>query len=356
MSRRNATPEVFGASLLDMMTCGFGAVLLLFIIQRGVNDGNIETIREQVAVNQAVISSIADHTAPPTVRAQSARRSSAGPPSMGVPIESGVVVYLLDMSESMTDYGPVKRDTAIRIIHASIASPRGPSRVAVVGFARQPRLLIGWQEIGDNREAQATQIRESIAQAFDPGPDTDLAGALVFGINLLNDLATDGTIILLSDGLHFIGGVDGSPDQTLSGEAIVERTVRHARSLGFPDGVPTIHAVGILDWPSRTLDLARPDDLASFQSTLRKRRQSAGPSQSGITSARLDITQLLSASSAELTDPFGTFAFQIERWINPPLDFELGDSLYRLANRFGGRFIAITIDPFPLVAPAGDRP
>ena len=58
MSRRR-TPEIFGLSFLDVISCGFGAIILLLIITKTVQpvvleastvelDGKVAALREQL--------------------------------------------------------------------------------------------------------------------------------------------------------------------------------------------------------------------------------------------------------------------------------------------------------------------
>jgi hypothetical protein len=52
--RSRKTPEVFGTSLLDMMTCSLGAVILLFVLKSAVETGLTEKWRKRLEHQQAL--------------------------------------------------------------------------------------------------------------------------------------------------------------------------------------------------------------------------------------------------------------------------------------------------------------
>lgn len=345
MSRRRPQLEVFGASLLDMMMCGFGAVLLLFIVQRSATGGRIEKLNRQIAVTEAVSDRVRGQPDETEGSFSAARDRSPGPSTMGVPIADGAVVFLIDESQSMVDYGPAKRDRAFQLLKQSMAHPRGPDEALIIFFAGTVRKLGGWSSPPADRGEWADSLTSRVRDAFTPAAETNLVGAIDAAIDALAERGSRGTIVLFSDGLHnFSGGSNAIPD-AITAEDLVTRVRVHTSDAGFANSAITIHTVGLFDWPTKdNAWLDRPGSLARVRQLLRDRLQAGGDER--VTSSQAAASQLINASDSQLLDGQLGFRLDVQAFMAPPQDLQLGDTLYRLSGAFGGRFLGIAVDPF----------
>ncbi len=354
MSRQRQQIEVFGVSLLDMMTCAFGAILLLFIMQRAVSGGRIDAVRTEAAVSEAALAAVTATRVRERDLLDQIRRTAPGPPTLGVPVAPGEVVFLLDMSRSMVEYGPAKRDIALRLLEQSLASPSGPTHALVIGFASTVEVIVDWTSLADadsasaNRVAWAAEVASRVRTRFSPTPDTDLAGALKEAVGQLARRGANGTIVLLSDGMHFVAGTNSAAEVVLGGDDLVTLVREIGRRAGFPDRRPIIHAVGLFDWPARPLNLSDTTDLVAFRRALTARLEAGGSEQVGPAGDAAAARDLLAATPTELNDPLGGLSIRAAQFASPAVEIELGDTLFRITDAFGGRFIGIPIDPFML--------
>lgn len=330
--KRRESIEIFGASMLDMMTCGFGAVLLLFIVQRSVVGDRTESLKRQIATAEEITQAIAPSRPDDGHRASNVRSSSSGPRGLRVPLASSPLVVLVDQSRSMVSHGFGKLAAAARLLEALLGAPEGATRVTVVGFGEVPRVIVPWESASEDRIAWARSVADRIRDGFDPSTRGDLVKGLLEGVTLLDQIGERGRILVVSD-----AGQNTAASAPADSETAITLIEDRAEACGLVRGSLHIDAVMLANWPRRDLSPDSPEDLTRIKAVLQSRKNAGG----GDFSAR-SIESLMRLEAWDWgidPDALGFFRFEPKP--------ELGQQLLDISRAFGGRFIATPVDPFP---------
>jgi len=344
--KRRRMIDPFGASLLDMMTCSLGAVMLLMLMKQA--DGVIESIRlgRDQAFRGEVVQTLSERRETAATWADDAltdyRATGAGA-LFGIPPAEGSVVLVIDASRSMLGYGDAKFQRQVLAAQSIVRSWSQTTHVAVVAFSDEDHPALDWYELqtADDRH----QIANSIATFANErrGDSTDLAGALRRSINLLAQRPRGGTIVLLSDGEHSVADNAGKTER-LSADQILQRLADPLANLKRRGGSVTLHAIGLFDyWPAGQ---PMPDELALH--VLRQAVEAGynrGVSRDELRRAR-SFDQLVRASSGGRLGATTTAA-TLRRLATPDItaNLGLGETLRRLSEQLGGRAIAYPVKP-----------
>ncbi len=321
MARHRRTGiDPFGASLLDMMTCSLGAVMLLLLLKRSA--GVIESavlerdrlFRGEVAQTLEERRTTAANWADASLGSLRANGSGA---LFGIPPVSGDLVLLVDCSPSMVRYGNAKLSRATAALQSVIRSWSAVERIALITFSNTPTMTLPMQDVGDPSVRRG--IVDAIPELIRPVDDgqTDLLGAIDLAISTLEPSGRPrrSTILLVSDGLHELDGRQLSPDQML--EELDSRIDRRRSG----ESAVTIHAIGLFDAWSR----GRPmSDLEVTRVT--RSMQAAGV-----------------AGEQDLALPMALQRLRATPDLSKQI--QLGDSLRRICGAFGGRAVFYPVMP-----------
>lgn len=203
MSKRPAL-ELFGASLLDMMCCGLGAAIILFVL-RQLDAANVlhavEAARESVQSQTSTEVVRRDQSDRQARRvAMELRRAGRGT-VFGFPPLRGPVCILIDTSGSMGQER--KLETALSLVESLLRNNLSVSWLRVSRF-NQEQTVVFQGELATpgaaQRRAQLDQVLKDCKSSTASG-GTDVPKAIAAALEAMPLLDTGGAIVLISDGL-----------------------------------------------------------------------------------------------------------------------------------------------------------
>lgn len=332
---RRTGADPFGASLLDMMTCSLGAVMLLMLLKRSAGVIESAQLQRDERFRGAVVETLDERRETAANWADSALgslRANGMGSLFGIPPAAGDLVLLFDCSGSMIDYGDAKISRAVVAAQRVVGTWTGVERVGVVGFADDPDVLRPLESVrSDEDRGLLVQDIPGLVEGR-LGGATDLLGGIETALDLLAEGRRPATILLLSDGRH---EADGMALATPELVARLEPRIRDARERGRDI---TLHAIGLFDaW-----EVGRPMSDAEVLATIR-------------TMATVGEHDLLAGvppdvRALEVVERRTGYSRGLLReYVTPTLDkrVDLGDDLCRLAAVFGGRAISYPVMPVP---------
>lgn len=234
--RRGGEGAAFGASLLDMMTCGLGALLLLFILKNADSRGRQDAIAEQLAVAKRVAAVAQGRldSAASELEVKS-RVGAASPLVFGIPQFSGSLLILVDASGSMFSDRLVER--ALELIRGVLSNNPSLKEVAIYRFSEQVEEVAPWVSPAD-----AFVLVDQLFEGRGPAirSTTNLLDALGVAIAQAGTRKAVAHVLLVSDGIH-------NYPVKLTAEAFFEQLSekRTFRSGGVP-----VHSVGLFAFRS----------------------------------------------------------------------------------------------------------
>jgi len=331
---RRETIEVFGASLLDMMTCGFGAVLLLFIVQRSIVSDEARSLKRQLATSEAIMDAIAPGAPSAESPIEQSRASSSGPAGLGVPVHAVPLVVLVDQSRSMVSHGFGNLNAAESLVRRLLADEFGPTRVAIVGFGDTTRVIVPWRAADSDRTAWSEQVAAAVRHDFQPTLRSDLEQGLLAAIDLLDGIGSKGRLLIITDGVQL------DPDGSIPGhERIVAAVGERASELGFLSDGFRVDGVVFVPWTKRNRTPLDDRDWQQLIAALSRRREAGG---GDLGTWSIDDLLAIDRFDWGISPP----ALEFYRFEPKPA---LGQQLLEVTRAFGGRFIGIPIDPFEVL-------
>jgi len=280
MARKHRSAiDPFGTSLLDMMTCSLGAVILVFVLKQALINGAAAQAKEQLRYQQTLTEINSNHLVQAEgwlkKKAEDLHRRAQGS-IFGLPPLEGDVCILIDQSYSMDWFRfetiqdrnlnmfeehpdiPAKSAKIARartIVEAIIRNSPGIENVCVFTFARNMERVVDWTPIAADDSAVASANMETVVSAARnrigmTRPYTDLIGAMILAIREMKARPHGGVIVLISDGEQ----ENGEPVRP----GIAETLSRIQEGVGSLDAASEnrpviVHCIGLIDqvgsWP-----------------------------------------------------------------------------------------------------------
>jgi len=244
--RSRETPDAFGTSLLDLMTCSLGAVILVFLLRQAYQSGATSAAEERLAFQQEVLDLVQSQQAKAETRLKDAheriRRAATGT-LFGLPPLRGHVSVVIDRSGSMSGE---KLECARGLVETLLRNCPGIRSVTIGTFAEQYRaiesnLVLGDAESASRQQSVAGLIAKTNGELDALGGGTNLIAAVresVAGVR--RHSREGGTVVLLSDGLHAMPG-----EVNLSIAEVVTRALPDVQPKDSP--VVSVHCIGLFD-------------------------------------------------------------------------------------------------------------
>lgn len=202
VARRQA-PSAFNASLLDMMTCGFGAVILLFVLKAAAERNELNDLTTRAKRSEAMLSSIQREQVDVVRALERKRRENAevsAPTVWGLPPIKGELVIVVDVSESMRN--GVIQPAVAAVLRTIVANNTGISQVSLWRFASSPELK-AWLDWGAPDRIRDSPLETKLFEDTNAiGVSTDLLDGLGTGMRAAAARNEPATVLLISDGMH----------------------------------------------------------------------------------------------------------------------------------------------------------
>lgn len=235
MARRrrksSSNTGAFGASLLDLMTCGLGALLLLFILKNADSQQKFDSAAEQLEVAQRIadVSSQRLNVVSDQLE-KSTKGSPAIPVAFGIPQLSGSLLILVDASGSMFSDNLTER--AQIVLRDVIANSPKLKDISVYRFSSNLEQRLAWSSV-----AKASASIDAIFEGSGASlrSQTNLRDALIVAVEEARKHASESSVLLVSDGIH------NEPSELPSQEFLSQLA---ANKVFRPDG-PSVHTVGL---------------------------------------------------------------------------------------------------------------
>lgn len=326
--------ELFGTSLLDMMTCSLGAVMLLMVLKRAA--GTVEQIRleRDSAFKAQVAESLEARKTGAIQWADQALvdlRSDAKGALYGIPPAAGDLVIVFDCSKPMVAFGGRKRSVAIAAAQSVVGSWSKLENVAVVRFADTPESLYAgdFQPIGGQGNPARGQLTEAIGStdgfAVVKGERSNAGAAMELAMKLLEGRPAGGTILLIADAVAAEGLGESLPQLQSAGEKISKR-----------GGRISVHAIAVADWPANTMSDAQALEVLKARAEL----GSLERDKARVVRAAASLSS--AAQQLRLRD-----SSVLRRDAEPRIadNASLAEDLRRITQRFGGRMVVYPVVP-----------
>jgi VWA domain-containing protein len=198
---RRQAPSAFNASLLDMMTCGFGAIILLFVLKASIDAKDLSQTVSRVSRAASVLAALQQEKielARSIERLRGENAALVSPSMWGLPPISGDLIVLVDVSASMRT--PKIESAVADIIGLVLRDNPEIAQVKITRFASKVETN-AWVDWRPPDAVSGTQFAEGMF-------NDDLQG----GTNLLDGLGValrdaagrslPTTVLLVSDGMH----------------------------------------------------------------------------------------------------------------------------------------------------------
>ncbi|MES9838709.1 MAG: vWA domain-containing protein [Candidatus Thiodiazotropha sp.] len=190
-------------SMLDIMTCALGAVLLLFLLKQGSMTMSIDDISMQAEVidrlRKEIVSQERSNAESWIKSATKVSADGAGTGLFGLPPLSGDVVFVLDASGSVVKV-EAKLKRMIELVRSFLLGNQDIEAVRIMLFDNKPEWSTGWTPVvaPDAREAVIDKIKPALMQR---GGRTNLREALNKGIVEASGRVGGAHVVLISDGI-----------------------------------------------------------------------------------------------------------------------------------------------------------
>lgn len=255
--RSRETPDAFGTSLLDLMTCSLGAVILVFLLRQAYQAGATTAAEERLAYQQTVRDLLMEQQQKSEDRlvvAHDTIRRAASGWVFGLPPLRGHVMVVVDRSGSMEGE---KIKCAEALVELILKNNPLVTSISVATFAGRYEVVVS-RTVVDQSQNRVPAV-ESILQTFRRSISTLgidgtnlVAGIRESRLRVNTDSPEGGTIILISDGLHLL------PDEmSLSIEEVLNRSLGKSPDVTRP--ALAIHCIGLFD--TKDLKQEHADEL-----------------------------------------------------------------------------------------------
>ncbi len=241
--RQRETPDAFGTSLLDLMTCSLGAVILVFLLRQAYQAGATTAAEERLAYQNTVSDLLLLQQQKAEERLEAAhdtiRRAATGW-IFGLPPLRGHVMVVVDRSGSMEGN---KIKCAEAIVELILRNNPLVTSLSVATFSTEYELLFPATQVDQPHTRDAT-IEKLLATFRDRVSTVGAWTNLIAGIRdsvsrIERESPAGGTIVLISDGLHALAG-----ETDLSIEEVLSRSLGTRKQRGT-DSPITIHCIGL---------------------------------------------------------------------------------------------------------------
>lgn len=214
-----------------MMTCGLGALLLLFILKNADSQQRIDSADEQLEVAQRIAEVSSKRLSVASTQLEQATKNSpAIPITFGIPRLSGSLLILVDASGSMFSDNLTER--ARIVLHDVLANSPELKDVAIYRFSSSVERLLDWSTV-INAPVGIDAIFSGSGTSI--RGNTNLRDALILAAGEARKHASASSVLLVSDGIH------NEPAELPSQEFLSQV----ASSGVFRPGGPTIHTIGL---------------------------------------------------------------------------------------------------------------